>query len=31
MDEERSYLAEVVDTIKEATGKHPRGWLSMYQ
>jgi peptidoglycan/xylan/chitin deacetylase (PgdA/CDA1 family) len=27
LDQERSYLAEVVDTIKEATGKHPRGWL----
>ena len=27
LEEERRYLTEVVDTIKRATGKQPRGWL----
>jgi allantoinase len=26
-DEERDYLAEVVDTIEKATGSRPKGWL----
>lgn len=26
-DEERAYLAEVVDTIEKATGSRPKGWL----
>lgn len=26
-DEERAYLAEVVDTIAQATGQKPRGWM----
>jgi peptidoglycan/xylan/chitin deacetylase (PgdA/CDA1 family) len=26
-EEERAYLAEVVTTIEEATGRRPRGWL----
>jgi allantoinase len=26
-DEERAYLAEVVETIERATGSRPRGWL----
>ncbi|MFG2890754.1 polysaccharide deacetylase family protein [Streptomyces sp. NPDC048248] len=26
-EEERAYLAEVVDTIEKATGKRPRGWM----
>jgi len=26
-EEERRYLAEVVDTIERATGRRPRGWL----
>jgi peptidoglycan/xylan/chitin deacetylase (PgdA/CDA1 family) len=26
-EEERAYLAEVVDTIEAATGRRPRGWL----
>ena len=27
-EEERALIREVVDTIRKATGKHPRGWLS---
>jgi allantoinase len=27
LDEERAYLTEVVNTIKESTGQQPRGWL----
>ena len=26
-DEERAYLADVVDTIEKATGDRPRGWM----
>lgn len=27
-DEERALIRDVVDTIRKASGKHPRGWLS---
>jgi allantoinase len=27
LEEERTYLTEVVDTIERATGRRPRGWL----
>src|SRR5579884_2691354 len=27
LDQERAYLGEVVRTIRDATGKQPRGWL----
>ncbi len=27
LEEERAYLTEVVNTIKEGTGRQPRGWL----